>query len=72
MSNTDPSKSSQSMLDLRDDIDQLLTRGEEEACCTFCGKRRSEVDVLVPGTNAGFICDQCVMRAMELITARQS
>lgn len=72
MSNTDTPRNGPSMLDLRDDIDQLLTRGEEEACCTFCGKRQSEVDILVPGTNAGFICDQCVARAMELITTRQS
>jgi len=38
----------------------------EAVYCSFCGKGKSEVAVLVEGP-AVFICDQCVEQAQELV-----
>ncbi len=34
--------------------------------CSFCGRKRSEVNLLISGTT-GFICDECSVRAFEII-----
>ncbi|MDP5239396.1 ClpX C4-type zinc finger protein [Uliginosibacterium sp. 31-16] len=61
---------SKTMLELSDAISQLRERDEDEACCSFCGKRQSEVSMLVPGPSAVYICDLCVTRAATLIGQR--
>jgi hypothetical protein len=38
----------------------------ESLYCSFCGKGKSEVAVLVEGP-AVFICDECVEKAQEII-----
>ncbi len=35
--------------------------------CSFCGKARSEVNILIAGIK-GYICDECVERAYELVS----
>jgi len=35
--------------------------------CSFCGKKQSEVMLLVAGPQA-FICDECAMLAVEMIS----
>jgi hypothetical protein len=35
---------------------------EPEDTCSFCGKNRSQVRLLVPGARDAFICDDCVWR----------
>jgi hypothetical protein len=61
---------SQTMLELHEAINALREREEDETSCSFCGKRRAEVSVLVPGPNTLCICDQCVARAARLIGQR--
>lgn len=39
--------------------------------CSFCGKGKSEVGMLVEGP-AVFICDECVEKAHEVIRDRKS
>ncbi len=34
--------------------------------CSFCGRKRSEVDFLISGIS-GFICDECSVRAYEIV-----
>ena len=34
--------------------------------CSFCGRFRNEVDLLIAGTD-GFICDQCATQAFEIV-----
>lgn len=34
--------------------------------CSFCGRSRSEVELLIAGMN-GFICDQCAHQAMDIV-----
>ena len=61
---------SQTMLELNDALAQLRERDEDEAACSFCGKRQSDVSMLVPGPNSVCICDLCVERAAKLIGQR--
>ena len=35
--------------------------------CSFCGRKRSEVDFLISGVS-GFICDECSVRAYEIVS----
>lgn len=65
-----PSNVDQTMLDLDDAIAQLRSRDESGAHCSFCGKPRAEVSVLVPGPNSVYICDVCVERAAKFIGQR--
>ena len=37
------------------------------SACSFCGKKQSEVMLLVAGPQA-FICDECAMLAVEMIS----
>lgn len=39
---------------------------KKEPHCSFCGKRRSEVDILIEGTE-GFICNECIEDSYELL-----
>ncbi len=34
--------------------------------CSFCGRSRDKVDMLIDGAD-GFICNECVMRALEIV-----
>ncbi len=43
----------------------MARRNEDR--CTFCGRGRSEVRVLIAGMN-GFICDECAEQAHQIIT----
>lgn len=67
---TKPSNADQTMLDLNDAIAQLRSRDESGARCSFCGKPRAEVNVLVHGPNSVYICNVCVARAAKLIGQR--
>lgn len=58
---------SRTTLELSEALSQLREREEDEDICSFCGKRQSEVEVLVPGRNAVFICNICVSHAAKLI-----
>jgi len=35
--------------------------------CSFCGKRRDQVQVLVNGPGGVAICDECVALAAEIV-----
>ena len=43
---------------------------EKEPHCSFCGKRRSEVDQLIEGTE-GFICNDCIDESYALINGQE-
>ena len=34
--------------------------------CSFCGRNRNEVNLLIAGTD-GFICDECASQAYEIV-----
>ena len=38
----------------------------KEDCCNFCGRRRSETNLLISGLN-GYICDSCVEQAKMIL-----
>lgn len=38
--------------------------------CSFCGRSRSEVDLLISGVD-GFICDMCVQQAYDIVQEEQ-
>lgn len=43
---------------------------EKEPHCSFCGKKRSEVDQLVEGTE-GFICNECIEESYALLNGEE-
>ena len=43
----------------------------DEICCSFCGKRRSEVRKLISGPNV-YVCDECVSLCNEIIEQDES
>lgn len=43
---------------------------EKEPHCSFCGKKRSEVDQLVEGTE-GFICNECIAESYNLLNGEE-
>lgn len=43
---------------------------EKEPHCSFCGKKRSEVDQLIEGTE-GFICNDCIDESYALINGQE-
>lgn len=43
---------------------------EKEPHCSFCGKKRSEVDQLVEGTE-GFICNECIEESYNLLNGEE-
>ncbi len=34
--------------------------------CSFCGRNRDDVNLLIAGAN-GFICDECVSQAYDIV-----
>ena len=38
--------------------------------CSFCGRSRSEVDLLISGVD-GFICDMCAQQAYDIVQEEQ-
>ena len=40
---------------------------KQENSCSFCGRPESQVNLLISGMN-GFICDECVGRAHQMLT----
>jgi ATP-dependent Clp protease ATP-binding subunit ClpX len=43
---------------------------KQEIVCSFCGRDKSQANVLIAGIN-GHICDQCVAQAQTIITEEQ-
>lgn len=43
---------------------------KQEIVCSFCGRDKSQVNVLIAGIN-GHICDQCVVQAQQIINDEQ-
>ena len=45
-----------------------MSKSEEmkELCCSFCGKRESEVEVLLSGTGV-YICNECVQQCQNVL-----
>lgn len=43
----------------------MATRRKED-CCSFCGRSRSDVSILISGLN-GFICNECVEQAKLIL-----
>lgn len=44
---------------------------EKENGCSFCGRKRSEVNMLIAGVS-GHICDSCVLQAATIVEEEQS
>jgi ATP-dependent protease Clp ATPase subunit len=40
--------------------------------CAFCGKRRENVALLIPGGQGGTICDECVDVAAQLVAEHRA
>ena len=40
--------------------------------CSFCGKSDLEADVMIVGPVLAFICDECVLLAVEIIAAKRA
>ncbi|QGM81385.1 ATP-dependent protease ATP-binding subunit ClpX [Otariodibacter oris] len=45
-----------------------MSNFEKEPHCSFCGKRRSEVDALIEGTE-GYICNECIEESYALLNS---
>lgn len=45
----------------------MANRSNEEPSCSFCGKKSSEVGLLVKGLDGSYICDDCIERGNQLI-----
>ena len=43
-----------------------MAKKQTEDVCSFCGRRRSEVKILISGVD-GHICENCVVQADEII-----
>ena len=41
---------------------------QRELCCSFCGKKQSEVKKLVAGPTV-YICNECVLLCVDIIAA---
>lgn len=50
--------------------DYLYVRPEEE--CSFCHKKKSEVEHLIAAKFIAHICNECVMACMELINEQKT
>ena len=44
-----------------------MAKQQNRLTCSFCGKSRDEVNVLIAGQQGEHICDNCVEHAQELI-----
>ncbi|WP_373778022.1 ATP-dependent protease ATP-binding subunit ClpX [Glaesserella sp.] len=47
-----------------------MSNFEKEPHCSFCGKRRSEVDALIEGTE-GHICNECIEESYALLNGEE-
>lgn len=45
-------------------------KNKQEIVCSFCGRDKSQANVLIAGIN-GHICDQCVVQAQQIIGEEQ-
>ncbi len=45
----------------------MANRNTEEPTCSFCGKKSSEVGLLVKGLDGSYICDDCIERGNQII-----
>ncbi len=61
---------SRTMLELNSALSQLHNHDSDEPSCSFCGKRQSDVEMLIPGNDSVHICNHCVENAAKLIAAR--
>lgn len=43
-----------------------------ESKCSFCGRKKSEVKVLIAGPESIFICDQCVELCSEIVAENKA
>lgn len=44
------------------------TLGNNDVCCSFCGRSRDQVNKLIQGRNGVFICDECVGECSDILT----
>jgi ClpX C4-type zinc finger len=49
-----------------------LLGGRVCTTCAFCGKRREDVALLIPGGQGGTICDECVDVAAQLVAEHRA
>jgi ATP-dependent Clp protease ATP-binding subunit ClpX len=47
-----------------------MVKNKQEIICSFCGRDKSQVNVLIAGIN-GHICDQCIVQAQQIIGEEQ-
>lgn len=47
-----------------------MSKVEKEPHCSFCGKRRNEVDALIEGTE-GYICNECIEESYVLLNSSE-
>ena len=45
-----------------------LPTASETVVCSFCGKSQGEVRKMVSGPNGVFICDECVVICLQVIS----
>jgi ATP-dependent Clp protease ATP-binding subunit ClpX len=45
----------------------MPNHNSEESSCSFCGKKSSEVGLLIKGLDGSYICDDCIKRSNEII-----
>ncbi|MGB9665722.1 MAG: ATP-dependent Clp protease ATP-binding subunit ClpX [Candidatus Cryosericum sp.] len=45
----------------------MASRSNDEPTCSFCGKKSSEVGLLVKGLDGSYICDDCIERGSQII-----
>jgi ATP-dependent Clp protease ATP-binding subunit ClpX len=43
-----------------------MAKEEKEIKCSFCGRKKNEVDMLIAGTT-GHICNHCVAQAQTIV-----
>jgi hypothetical protein len=49
-----------------------LLGGRVRTTCAFCGKRKQDVALLIPGGQGGTICDECVDVAAQLVAEHRA
>jgi ATP-dependent Clp protease ATP-binding subunit ClpX len=47
----------------------MLTGNNNNAICSFCGRRRDQVRQIIAGVSGGVICDECINRCKEMLDA---
>ncbi|MDR1323512.1 MAG: ATP-dependent Clp protease ATP-binding subunit ClpX [Candidatus Margulisbacteria bacterium] len=46
-----------------------MLSGQQNAICSFCGRRRDQVRQIIAGVSGGVICDECINRCKEMLDA---